>query len=300
MTNMPAELWTVLNLLHPKKFRSFQDFAFTYCAPKLRPWGWEYKGARNLKKLHRILTDLVMIRRLTKDVLKDLPKNRRCVVPIEITNKKEYQEASTNFLKWLRKINKSRARKAARAEKLVQIGYLKRLAARLKLKSVIEWIDNVLESTDGKLVVFGLHRNILNELHDHYKKISVLINGQVTGRKRQRLVDKFRHSIKTRILFGNLIAAGQGLNLVEANIAATIEFGWNPGAHNQAEKRINRIGQKKKTINYYLVAKGTIEEKLCKIIQERQKILSKTLDGGCSEDDIDILDLLEKELLNAA
>ena len=112
LVNRPAELWPTLNLVRPDLYPSFLLFAFRYCRPFRSPWGWQYKGAANLKELHRILNATVMIRRLRKDVMEEYQEPERQVIPLEIIKRKKYQEAETNFIKWLHKISITKAKKA--------------------------------------------------------------------------------------------------------------------------------------------------------------------------------------------
>ena len=74
----------------------------------------------------------MMIRRLKKDVLKELPDKTRHIIPLKIRKRKEYQEAVENFIKWLTKKSAAKAKRAERAKALVKMGYLKRLSAQLK------------------------------------------------------------------------------------------------------------------------------------------------------------------------
>ena len=136
LTNRHSELWTTLHILHPDQFASFYQYAFKYCVPKKRPWGMDFSKSKNSEALHALLKETCMIR-LTKDeVFADLPKKQRQVVPIALSNRQEYDEASTEFLQWLRKhASSSAARRAAKAQAVVKVGYLLRLAARLKLPS---------------------------------------------------------------------------------------------------------------------------------------------------------------------
>lgn len=296
LVNRPAELWTTLNLVRPDEFPSFILFAFRYCKPVMTPWGWQYKGANNLKELHRKLNSLMMVRRLKKDVLKELPDKTRYIVPLDIENEEEYDEAVSNFIQWLTKISISRAKRARKAKKLVQMGYLKRLAAELKMKSVLKWIDYFLRENNGKLVLYCTHRKIIKILHNKYRKISVVVDGSVKGRKRMLAVQSFQNNKRIRIFIGNIRAAGVGITLTAASSLAFVEMDWVPGNHTQAEDRIHRIGQENAATIYYLIAKSTIEENLCKLIQKKQAILSATLDGTKRSNPLDIFDELEKAL----
>ena len=238
-----------------------------------------------------------MIRRLKKDVLNDLPNKTRDVVPLDIEKPAEYRKANKDFINWLKEKSVSKALKAAKAEKMVQMGYLKRLAAQLKMKQAIAWVDNFLESSDNKLVIFATHKSVIKKIHERYKDISVVVDGSVSGKKRKWAVNLFQENKKIRLFIGNIKAAGTGLTLTAASDLAFLELDWVPGTHTQAEDRIHRIGQTEHSNIYYLIAKGTIEEKLCGVIQEKQKVISNVLDGKAKFNQLDVFDLLSKELL---
>jgi SWI/SNF-related matrix-associated actin-dependent regulator 1 of chromatin subfamily A len=300
LTNRPAELWTSLYIANPKLFPHFIPFAFQFCAPKRTRWGWDYSGARNLDKLHNILKTNVMIRRLKKNVLKQLPDKVRRVIPLTLdpADMKEYEKANNTFIRWLAAISKTKARRASKNKALVQIGYLTRLAANLKMKLVLDWIDNFLASTDEKLVVMGWHQKILDQICERYNpSLWVRVSGNVVKMTdRHAAVNKFQKNPKVRLFVGNIKAAGTGLTLTSSASCVFVECPFTPGDLIQAEDRIHRIGQKKKCMIYYLVAADTIEPKICNIIQRKQKILSSALDGGSKEEDIDIYDQLLKAL----
>ena len=300
LTNRPAELWPTLSIIRPDKFKSFFKFAFKYCKPQKLPWGWVYNGAKNLDELHEKLSRLCMIRRLKKDVLKELPRKVRKVIPVSLTNRKEYEEAANNFINWLGRISPEKARKAKKSEALVMVGYLLRLCAKLKVAYVNDWIDNFLESSEGKLVVFTCHRKMIDLLHERYGKASVIVDGRVTGKHRQKAVDRFQRDPRIRIFLGNVRAAGVGLTLTAANVCVFTDLPWTPGELVQGEDRIHRIGQKSEATIYYLVARDTIEEKLCRILQEKQSILEEILDGTGSGDNLDIFNELLKTIKRKA
>lgn len=296
LTNRPAELWTILHLIRPDIFSSVWSYRWRYCNPVRKPWGWEYKGANNLRELHRKLNSVMMVRRLKKDVLSELPDKTRQVIPLEIEID-EYDEALNNFIKWLTKKSAAKVERAKRAERLVQMGYLKRLAASLKMDKVLKWVDDFLESSDGKLVLYCVHKDIIKQIHSKYKHTSVVVDGSVTGKKRKIAVKIFQNNKSIRIFIGNIKAAGVGITLTAANTLAFVEMNWTPGDHTQAEDRIHRIGQKGAAMIYYLIARGTIEENLCELIQKKQAILSAILDSKKRINKLDIFDELQKALL---
>lgn len=291
----PAEFFPVLNMIRPDKYDSFWTYAFKYCAPK-KGWGgsWDFSGAANLDALHRSLKT-VMIRREKRKVLKDLPgKFPPEVIPVDITNRQEYEEAEQDFLSWLlRKKGKKAWTSARRAEALVKLGQLKHLAAMGKLKDAFRWIDDWLEGTDEKLIVFGVGTEILSALKERYPK-AAMINGSVSNKpfwtedkkgrkiqtsKRQLQVDKFQEDPKTRLILVQLRAGGEGIDLVAASCVFFVELGWTPGGHEQAEDRADRIGQTKKVSVFYMVGRDTIEERVLDLIQAKDDANARILDG---------------------
>jgi len=239
----------------------------------------------------------MMIRRLKCNVLDQLPPKSRHIVLVGIKRRGEYEHAIRDFIGWLSNINRAKAKRAKKAEKMVKMGYLLRLVSQLKLHSIYEWIDNFLEDSDGKLVIFGFHTAVLEALHKRYHNISVLVNGSVSSRKKQHAVDEFQTKKRIRLFIGNVRVAGVGLSLTAANDLAFVELRWTPGDHTQAEDRIHRIGQTDPVSIYYLIARGTVEESLCKLLREKQGILDQVLDGTGKKNDLDIFDRLERELL---
>lgn len=300
LVNRPAELWPLLNILRPSKWPNFYQYAHRFCNAKLMPWGrWDFRGASNLPQLHKDLNRYVMVRRKKEEVLSQLPPKTTNIIPIEINNKQEYNRAVKDFINWLKDKNPYKALKASRAEKIVKVGYLLRLAASLKMKGVIEWIDNFLEEDDGKLIIFAVHNNILSELEQKYKKICVKVDGSVIGDKRKKAFDQFNNLKKTKIFLGNIDAAGVGWSCTSASDTAFVELPWSPGKLAQAKDRtygISRGIAGRVSRSWMLIAHGTIEEKLCKLLQEKQKTTTSILDGENTNNDLDIYDQLLLEM----
>jgi len=298
LKSRPMELFNILNLIRPDKYRSRMKYAFRYCKPERRPWGWEFKGADHLDELHNNMNAWCLIRMLRKDAMGDLPKDRR-VVPINIDFLKrvEYEEAEHNFIKWLSKRSVTRANKAKKAERLVQMGYLKRLSVTLKMKNTLKWIDRWLAKKKGKIAIGAIHKPIIKQLQDRYKGQCVVVDGTIRGKKRHLAVKTFQTDENCRVFIGNTKAAGTVIELSKARASIVVEMDWTPGDLTQWEDRIFDEKSDEPIRVYYLVAKNTIEHYLCEILQSKQDIVSETLDGSKKKNRLSIFDELQKKLL---
>lgn len=277
----PMEFFPVLNMLYPKEFNSFWDYAFEYCKPKkgFKGRGWDFRGASNTSDLHERIKPF-MLRRMKDDVLKELPPKQRNVIPIDIDNRREYLHAKKNFLDWYGKnYGEKRAEQAKKAEGFVKLGQLKRLAALGKLKETFSWVDDFLESNpDRKIVLWCYHKKVFDALVDRYSKISAI--GGKKGRKRHEEVQRFQKDKRVRIFIARIKTDKEAITLTAADTALFIEMGWTPGEHEQAEDRIRRIGQTSDRIQiYYILAHGTLDEYVWDLIEQKRKILGQILDG---------------------
>jgi len=293
MENRTIEMYSILKMLKPREFRSRWKFIERYCNPQMTPWGWKYDGASNTRELHDKLMDLCMVRRRKVDVLDQFPLKVRTVIPLPMKAPAEYRKANSYFLEWLEEWDKGRARKAERSQGLTKVGYLVRLAARLKMRYVVEWINEFLERSDEKLVVFAIHAGAIDSLRRNCKGKSVVIDGSTSSKKRIEAVKQFRSDSEVRLFIGNLRAAGVGLDgLQVARNVCFAELPWQPGLALQGEDRAWRIGTESTVWVRYFVAADTIEEKLCKVLQKKQEILTAVLDGRKVKNNFDILDKL--------
>jgi len=210
LTNKPSELWSILNIIRPDLYPSFFKFKMRYCDPKKAAWGWNFSGSSNLDELNKRLLNEVMIRKRKSDVLQDLPEKVRNVVILEIKDKKQYNYALKDFIKWMQETNPDKVEGAVKAEGLVKIGYLKRLAAELKLSVAFEWLDSFLEQNDEKIIIFAIHKKIITEIHKKYRKISVVVDGSLSSKEKHRNFEAFVKDKKLKILIGNIKSAGVG------------------------------------------------------------------------------------------
>jgi SWI/SNF-related matrix-associated actin-dependent regulator 1 of chromatin subfamily A len=277
-TNRPAELFVPLSLLHPKEYHNWSWYAERYCGAST--WnGWMSTGASNTKELHRRLKPY-MLRRLKEDVLTQLPPKLHSVIPIDITNRKEYDKAEAEFLQWvLERHGAKKARSAMVAEAMVKLTYLKSLVSEGILLPTLDWIKEFLNSTNKKLVVFGIHKSLVRGIYYKFEDKAVVIDGSVTPKVRQKAVQQFQTDPQTRLFVGNVQAAGVGITLTAASDVMICEFPWTPGVLDQAEDRLHRISQTSSVMVYYLAARRTIEERVVGVLAEKRKVLTRILDG---------------------
>ncbi len=280
VVNRPVEFYPTLNMLLPNEFHDFWEYAFSYCHPKraFRGVGWNFSGACNTNELHERVKG-VMIRRMKKDVLTELPP--RSIVPIwtEISNRGEYTHARDDFLDWyVSKIGVESAVSAQNALPLVRIGKLREIVAQGKIKAAVQWIDDFLEETDEKLVVYVYHRKIFQELEIKYKGIAAI--GGKAGIQREREIQKFQTDKKTRLFIASISADSEAITLTAASNMLVIELGWTPGGMEQMMDRIYRIGQTAdRVMIYYMVGRGTIDEYMWRLLKKKRKIVKEVLDG---------------------
>lgn len=293
--NRPIEIYNAVNLINPNLFPNFMAFAKRYCNAKHNGFGWDFSGASNISELHSKLTKSIMIRRLKKDVLTDLPDKIYDYIPLEITNRSQYEIAEDDFIEWVKNTQGiASATKKANALALTKIEGLKQLALEGKQQQIIEWIEDFLES-DNKLVVFAVHRNIIDYIVSKFPKVAVKLDGSTTNR--DTVINKFQTDDNCRLFVGNIKAAGVGIELTAANHVAIIEFPWTPGALDQAIDRLHRIGQKNTVNVNYLIAKDTIEEDNALLLDKKRNIISQTLDG-IEADDQSLIGELINNLIN--
>lgn len=335
MMNRPIELYYIWNWIDSSTVPSWPTYIRKFCNAKNNGFGLDVSGASNLDELYQLLTESIMIRRLKKDVLPELPPKTYSVIPLDIYNQKEYDRAEQDFCTYyldgvlsdLNKLSedvKTFAKKAGKnndfgqldlfdgvsgeklkeitnytldkvlsAEALMKINALRQLSAEGKMPDFIAWVKDFLVSGE-KLVIFCEHRDIMDQILKAFPKITVHVNGSVTGVNRQHAVDAFQNNPKIKLFVGNK-AAQEGLTLTAASNVCHIEFPWNPAAIDQRNDRCHRIGQEDAVTCYYFIAQGTIDEKIAELIDLKRKITDQSLDNR-KTDEVNILKNLLKQL----
>uniref|UniRef100_A0A672TEZ6 SWI/SNF-related matrix-associated actin-dependent regulator of chromatin subfamily A-like protein 1 n=1 Tax=Strigops habroptila TaxID=2489341 RepID=A0A672TEZ6_STRHB len=274
----PAELYTQIAAVQPAFFPQFHSFGLRYCDARKMPWGWDYSGSSNLTELKILLEESIMIRRLKSDVLSQLPAKQRKMVVVA----PEKMSAKTKAVLAAEAKMMTKGYKSKQQEKEALLVFYSS-TAEAKIHSVIEYVLDLLESGNNKFLVFAHHKIVLDAIVAELEKKHVeyiRIDGSTPSAKRQTLCQKFQLSEKQAVAVLSLTAANMGLTLSAADLVVFAELFWNPGVLIQAEDRAHRIGQTSSVNVHYLVAKGTADDYLWPMIEEKIKVLGE---AGLSE-----------------
>lgn len=298
IVNRPIELWPLVHSLDPAGLGgNWIGYAKRYCDGHQTRYGWEVKGASNLDELQDKLRSSIMVRRLKKDVLTELPAKRRQVielpangcgnavkVEIEIFEKHEKIMAELKIAVELAKASDSpdayqqaidRLRDAGRIA-FTEISKLRHSTALAKVPAVIEHLK---DATDGaKVVVFAHHHDVIDAIAAEFGLACVTLTGDTNMIDRQKAVDRFQTDPACTLFVGSITAAGVGITLTAASHVVFSELTWRPGDLCQAEDRCHRIGQVNSVLVQHIVLDGSIDATMAKTLIEKQEIIEKALD----------------------
>ncbi len=275
--NRPIELFALLVFLGVKKRGQYREFMERYTEHKEVKGRLIFTGAKNLSELHEYLKSF-MLRRLKKDVLKQLPPKTNTPLYVAISNRDEYISAEQDFLGWLaEKAGDAAAFNASRAEIITRMNALRQLAAMGKVAPVCDWLKPCKDG-QGKVIVFSTFNGPL-EAMAQCKPDSLIYNGAVSSIDRQGMVDEFQKPEGPCYFLGTVGAAGVGITLTAASRVCFLDLPWTPGGKQQAEDRAHRIGQKNPVEIVNVLARGTIDERMLKLLADKEFIIAQTVDG---------------------
>ncbi len=156
-----------------------------------------------------------------------------------------------------------------------------------------------------KVLIFTQFREIIDPLADLLSAVfgqaGLILHGGTAVKKRKSLVDDFQTESGPPFFILSLKAGGTGLNLTAASHVIHFDRWWNPAVENQATDRAFRIGQKKNVLVHKFICRGTVEEKIDALIEEKIALGNALLEGGISTlltalNDEALLDLVALDL----
>ena len=280
--NAASDVWSIFDFLLPDYLGDYQRFRETTEVPA-QEGGKE--GAAALEKLRQKIHPF-MLRRLKKDVAKDLPDK---IERVSYCPMSEEQQRLTNEVRMRAKAARTkfemlavlmRMRQIANHPALVEKG-AEDEAASGKMDAFFDILD---EAIDGghRVLVFSQFVAMLAILRRELTRRGVE-HCYLDGSTKDRLGECRRFNASDIPVFLiSLRAGGTGLNLTGADTVIHFDPWWNPAVENQATDRAHRIGQRQKVCVIKLISQDSVEERVLKL-QERKKFVIDATVGATDE-----------------
>lgn len=308
VTNMPENLFCLLNLLDAPIASDWNFFVDRYCGAKKiyakgewAKWSQKFvqsKGAnswyelseddkkkgvefidKNARKINitgeatnleelKSAISSVYLRREKSDVT-DLPIKRIHEIDYDLT---EYQRSEYERL-WdeyeAEKTNEN-ADKELNKE-LLEGGIYRRYLAEQMVPKTIELVNSFIENGE-KVIIACCYDNELYKLKEYYGDRCVIYNGKCSLKQKDAAIDKFKNDENVKVFIGNIIASGTGLTLINSHRLVFCSFDYVYANNSQMEDRIHRIGQTNECDIYYQMFNDTHCEHMWNIVLRKQYV----------------------------
>ncbi|MDR0949403.1 MAG: DEAD/DEAH box helicase [Lachnospiraceae bacterium] len=285
--NRLSELWSIFDYL-------MSGFLFTYPRFKTEleiPIVSDQREAA-LTRLQNMIRPFVL-RRLKKDVLKDLPdKIEENVFAMPEGEQQMLYDAHVKRLQLLLDKQSEAEFRSSKIQILSELTKLRQLCCdpallyedydgnSAKMQMCMELIQNAING-GHKILLFSQFTTMLSRLADALTREQIgyyMLTGATSKEQRKQMVEDFNRD-DTPVFCISLKAGGTGLNLATADIVIHYDPWWNIAVQNQATDRAHRIGQKNVVTVYKLIIKGTIEENIVKLQDKKKELADQILSG---------------------
>jgi SNF2 family DNA or RNA helicase len=288
LENHLGELWSLFRVVAPGLLGSWESFRERFASPIERD-----RNPERLAALSRVVRPFIL--RRTKDqVAKELPARTevRQLVTLSAPERQLYDDARIAAVARLAEEGGG-SDQQKRFEVLAALTRLRQLACHPKLydpassvpsSKLSRFMEIVAELKDNghRALVFSQftsHLALVREALDEKGVTYLYLDGQTPVPERVRRVDAFQAGQADLFLI-SLKAGGTGLNLTAADYVVHLDPWWNPSVEDQATDRAHRIGQVRPVTVYRLVSKGTIEEAILALHEEKRDLVAGVLDGA--------------------
>ncbi len=153
-----------------------------------------------------------------------------------------------------------------------------------KLDRLVADMEEVAAS-GGKAILFSQWTKTLDWLAERTKQFGCLTyHGGIPTKKREPILDQFKHDPKCNLILMSYGTGAVGLNLQFAGYVFLYDRWWNPAVEDQAINRAHRIGATaSQIIVSKFICKNTIEERIDKVLQEKRELFKRVLGDGDNE-----------------
>lgn len=288
--NSLMELWSIFDFIMPGYLYDEKRFSVRY-----------YKRLRESPEIINELNKLIkpfILRRKKKDVIKELPDKieKNLMVTMEEEQKKIYKSYANYAVELIEKRVKDYEFRNSKIEILAYITKLRQLCldpsvimdnytgVSAKIEALVELLQQSIEE-GHRILIFSQFTSVLKNIGKRIAAESIsysYLDGSISSEKRMDMVSSFNEGENSVFLI-SLKAGGTGLNLTSADVVIHFDPWWNPAVEEQATDRAHRIGQKNVVEVIKLIAKGTIEEKIISLQEEKKKLISQLMGDELSK-----------------
>lgn len=282
--NSLMELWSIFDFVMPGYLYDEKRFSVRY-HKKLK------ESPEVLEELNRLIKPFIL-RRRKKDVIKELPDKiqKTLMVTLEEEQQLVYKTYATYAMELIKKRVKADEFKNSKIEILAYITKLRQLCldpsvamndyngGSGKLEALVELLHKCI-AEGHRILLFSQFTSVLKNISKRLIAEEIAfsyLDGSVPSEKRMDLVKAFNNGENSVFLI-SLKAGGTGLNLTSADVVIHFDPWWNPAVEEQATDRAHRIGQKNVVEVIKIIAKGTIEEKIISLQEEKKKLISELM-----------------------
>lgn len=294
--NRLSELWNLFDFLMPGYLFSHQRFVEKLEKPVVK--SRDQEAAAQLRRL----VQPFILRRLKRDVLKELPPKVEYVRRISLSDeeRKVYHASTLQVLQSFASGDRGKLAVLAALTQLRQICCAPSLCFEnyqgpsSKLEAALELCAGMVEN-GHQVLLFSQFTSVLDLLRPRLDQLGIsnfTLQGSTPKEKRSRLVKAFNDGAASVFLI-SLKAGGTGLNLTAADVVIHYDPWWNLAAQDQATDRAHRIGQRSSVQIYKLIAQDTIEERILEL-QAKKAQLMDTIAG---DQEAGILQMSRDDLL---
>lgn len=280
------DLYTQLKVFYPDFCRSIFEYRKKYMKCNHTFFGDMYKGFKNDYSKQIIISLLkgCSLRRTKKSAGLQLPSITRIPVYVDINKKiaKQSLEILDYATKVINGVDDYTTYKTDLSEEASHIASVRKALGVAKVPQVLQYVEHLLQSGTQKLIVFGVHIDVVNliyeSLKEKYKDIKThRIIGATTSTQREKIINEFQTKDTPQILVANMVACGVGVTLTKAHTVVFAELDFTPSNIMQAEARVHRITQEHIVNSIFIVANESLDAKILGLIKEKLTVIKEVL-----------------------
>jgi len=277
--NNLLELWSIFDFVMPGYLYNKNRFQERFIGTR--------EGTVALKKMIQPF----ILRRLKKNVMMELPDKIEKKYYVEMN-----EEQKKVYSSYIADIKEKMNDKDINKDKITIFSYLTKLRQLCLDPSVIvegynggsSKIDTALSivcdaiDAERKILLFSQFTSVLDNIKKTLKENNIdyyYLDGATKAQERIKLVNDFNSKDDVSVFLISLKAGGTGLNLTSADMVIHFDPWWNPAIEDQATDRAHRFGQKSNVEVIKLIAKGTIEEKIIKLQDDKKEVIGEVMNG---------------------